>query len=251
MLWITNIASKEARENFLDILVELCIVRRKLIFAVLSDQRDFAENVSLKFLNVLESVWNKEENEKWKNMLDPNILRFCDKAVVENKLSYKDFEKTIFLKWKRFSSLVKYVLLCLHQHPVKCNIVISVLKIMMKAFVYPTVIINFASEIDVPDCQVTRSDLERAASAHGMSPATLEMLCIIYCFLPLIQFQIESLLELYGVRKSNIAKLHSLGPKTLSNLQTEEKTHDFLKAFLLSKMAEHTTRALEEKPKQN
>ena len=141
-----------------------------------SDQRDFAENVSLKFLNVLESVWNKEENEKWKNMLDPNILRFCDKAVVENKLSYKDFEKTIFLKWKRFSSLVKYVLLCLHQHPVKCNIVISVLKIMMKAFVYPTVIINFASDNDVPDCQVTHRDLERAASAHGMSPATLEIL---------------------------------------------------------------------------
>ena len=159
MLWITNIASKEARE-FLDILVELCIVRRKLIFSVLSDERDFAENVSLKFLNVLQSVWNKEENQKWKNMLDPNILRFCNKAVVESKLSYKDFEKTIFLKWKRFSSLVKYVLLCLHQHPVKCNIVISVLKIMMKAFVYPTVIINFASEIDVPDCQVTHSDLE-------------------------------------------------------------------------------------------
>ena len=32
MLWITNVASKEARD-FLDILVELCIVRRKLIFA--------------------------------------------------------------------------------------------------------------------------------------------------------------------------------------------------------------------------
>ena len=221
--------SKEARD-FLDILVELCIVRRKLIFAVLSDQRDFAENVSLKFLNVLESVWNKEENEKWKNMLDPNILRFCDKAVVENKLSYKEFEKTIFLKWKRFSSLVKYVLLCLHQHPVKRNLVISVLKIMMKAFVYPTVIINFASEIDVPDCQVTRSDLKRAASAHDMSPATLEILYNLL-FSSIDSVSIESLLELYGVRKSNIAKFHSPGPKTISNLQTEEKTHDFLKAF--------------------
>ena len=72
-----------------------------------------------------------------------------------------------------------------------------------------------------------------------MSPATLEILYNLL-FSSIDSVSIESLLELYGVKKSNIAKFHSLGPKTISNLQTEEKTHDFLKAFLLNKMAEHT-----------
>ena len=252
MLWTTNIASKKAIE-FLDVLVELCIVRRKIIFSVVSDGRDFAENISLKFLDILQSVWSKEENEKWKNMLDPNILRFCNTFMtIESKHLYETFEKTIFLRWKRFSSFVKYVLLCLHQHPVKCDIVISVLKIMMKAFVYPSVAIDFAHETDVPDCQVTYRDLKRVASAYDMSPATLQILYeLLFSSIDLVS--IESLLKLFGVKKSKIGKLLSLGPKTNSNLLTEEKLYDFLKSLILNNMHEalfvthsNTTKFLEE-----
>ena len=74
---------------------------------------------------------------------------------------------------------------------------------MMKVFVYPTVIINFASDNDVPDCQVTHRDLERRP--QSMSPATLEVLYnLLFSSIDLVS--VESLLELYGVKKSNIAK---------------------------------------------
>ena len=93
---------------------------------------------------------------------------------------------------------------------------------MMKAFVYPTVIINFASDNDVPDCQVTHRDLERTASAYGMSPATLEVLYnLLFSSIDLVS--VESLLELYGVKKSNIAKLLSLGRKTFSIYKQKKK----------------------------